>query len=56
MNFKRYINLHRMEQAQKLIREDGMSIEKAALASGFGSARNFYLVRKSLMGHPPASL
>jgi len=56
MHFKQFVNQYRLNYARKLIHEDKMGIEKAALESGFGTARNFYRVHKSMTGKTPREM
>jgi AraC-like DNA-binding protein len=56
MHFRQFINQYRLDCARKLIAEDKMGIEKAALASGFGTARNFYIVCKRMTRKTPSQL
>ncbi len=41
INFKRVVNSYRLDYARTLLQESDLSITEVALASGFGSVRNF---------------
>lgn len=41
INFKRVVNGYRLDYARQLLQETTMSVTEIALASGFGSVRNF---------------
>ncbi len=41
INFKRVVNSYRLDYARTLLQESSLSITEVALASGFGSVRNF---------------
>ena len=41
INFKRVVNSYRLDYARTLLEESDLSITEVALASGFGSVRNF---------------
>ena len=53
INFKHFVNQHRLDYARKLMSEDKMTIGQAALESGFGSVRNFNRVYKNMTGRTP---
>ena len=42
INFKRVVNSYRLDYARQLLQETTMSVTDIALASGFGSVRNFH--------------
>jgi len=56
VNFKQFVNQHRLAYARKLICEDKMSVEEAAFESGFGTVRNFYHVCKKITGETPGKM
>ena len=41
VNFKRVVNSYRLDHARQLLNETNLSVTEIALASGFGSVRNF---------------
>lgn len=56
INFRQFVNQYRLDYARDLIQTQKMDIGKAALASGFGSVRNFNIVCKQLTGKTPSAL
>lgn len=53
MNFKSFINLIRVEQAQHILSDKSISVTQAAERCGFGSIRNFNRVFKNLCNCTP---
>lgn len=53
MNFKKFINMFRFEQACRLLTDDTNEITTVCNECGFGSIRNFNRVFKELSGYTP---
>ena len=54
MNFSRYVNLYRVENAMFLLRNTDLPITEIALRCGFQSIRNFNRVYLSVTGNTPS--
>lgn len=56
MTFTQYLNLVRVEKAIELLRANAGTVTQIAIASGFGTIRNFNRVFKAVTGYSPAAL